>query len=159
MIKVLSRGRTAASHYKTVKANPEYFGEFVRSLYKSDNMLTQEEIAQNPSRFFIKSSFVQLLKDKLKVESVSVIYSMWLGYLDADRIGSSYSYLPKIKHDPEIKLIPIHTSGHAVLDDLKKMVSAIKPKIIIPIHTEHGEKYEDHFSSVLRLEDGEKHQI
>lgn len=159
LIKVLSRGRTAASHYKTVKSNPEYFGEFVRSLYKSDNMLTQEEIVQNPSQFFIKSSFVQLLKDKLKSDSVSVIYSMWLGYLDEDRIGNSYAYLPKIKHDPEIKLIQIHTSGHAVLDDLKKMVEAIKPKTIIPIHTEHGDKYEDHFSSVLRLEDGETHKI
>jgi ribonuclease J len=158
LIRVLSRGRTAANHYKTVKSNPEYFGEFVGSLYKSVNMITQEEILQTPAKFFIKSPFVQLFKDKLSVSTVSVIYSMWLGYLDEKR-NSSYSYLPRIKNDPGITLIPIHTSGHAVVDDLKRMVEAIKPKTVIPIHTEHGEKYDSRFASVLRLEDGVNHQI
>ena len=156
LIKVLSRGRTAANHYKTVKANPEHFGGFVRSLYKKGNMITVEEIAQRPSQYFLKNSFVSLLKKQLKLDSVSVIYSMWEGYLDE---SNSNSYLPKLKKDTEINLISIHTSGHAVIDDLKRMVVAIKPKKLIPIHTEHGQKYDDYFSNVLHLKDGDSIQI
>jgi ribonuclease J len=156
LIKVLSRGRTAANHYKTVKANPEHFGEFVKSLYKKGNMITVDEIAQKPSQYFIKSSYVQLLKRQLKLVSVSVVYSMWEGYLDE---SNSNSYLPKLKKDTEINLISIHTSGHAVIDDLKRMVAAIKPKKLIPIHTEHGQKYDDYFSNVLHLKDGDSIQI
>jgi len=152
LIKVLSRGRTAASHYKTVKTNPEYFGGFVKSLYKNGNMITEEEILETPSRYFIKSSFVQRFKEMLGVDSISVIYSMWLGYLDEK--NSSYSYLPKLNHDPGVKIIPIHTSGHAVIEDLKRMVDAIKPKKLIPIHTDHREKYFEQFSCVYQLNDG-----
>jgi len=93
----------------------------------------------------------------LGVDSVSAIYSMWLGYLD--ETNNSYSYLSKIKQDPGIKIIPIHTSGHAVVEDLQRMVDAIKPKRLIPIHTEYGDQYDDHFSSVLRLQDGEIHEM
>lgn len=154
LIRVLSRGSTAASHYKTVKTNPEYFGGFIGSLYKNGNMITPEEILGNPSRYFIKSSFVQRFKEMLCVDSISVIYSMWVGYLNEK--NSSYSYLSKIKQDPGIKLIPIHTSGHAVVEDLQRMVEAIKPKQLIPIHTEYGERYEEFLPSVLHLRDGDQ---
>jgi ribonuclease J len=157
LIRVLSRGKSAASHYKTVKSIPEYFGDFIKTLYKKGNMITPEEIVGNPSRYFIKSSFVQLFKDLLGVDSISVIYSMWLGYLAEG--NRSYSYLPKLKQDPGVKLIPIHTSGHAVLEDLQKMVGAIKPKSLVPIHTEHGEKFSDHFPGVFQLNDGQSLSI
>ena len=153
-VKVLSRGRTAAGHYSAVKLNPEYFGNFIRSLYKSDNMITQEEIAEKPSKYFIKSSFVQHLKTQLELDSVTLIYSMWKGYLDESKAKTS-GYLSKIKNDPAINMIYAHSSGHATLEHLGKMVGAIKPKKLIPIHTEHGGKYDDYFLNVLHLKDGQ----
>ena len=153
-IKVLSRGRTAAGHYSAVKLNPEYFGNFIRSLYKSDNMITQEEIAEKPSKYFIKSSFVQYIKTQLELDSITLIYSMWKGYLDEGKTKTS-GYLSKIKNDPAINMIYAHSSGHATLEHLGKMVGAIKPKKLIPIHTEHGEKYDDYFLNVLHLKDGQ----
>jgi ribonuclease J len=36
-----------------------------------------------------------------------------------------------------------HASGHAPRDDLKKIVEAISPEIIIPIHSESPEKYKE----------------
>ncbi len=35
----------------------------------------------------------------------------------------------------------IHASGHANYPELKKMVEDIKPKKVIPIHTEHPELF------------------
>jgi len=156
LVKVLSRGRTAANQYITVKANPKYFGEFVKSLYKKGNMITIEEVAKNSSQYLIKNSFISLLKKQLKLKTVSVIYSMWEGYLvDIN----NKSYLPKLKNDAAINLIHIHTSGHAVVDDLKKLLKAISPQKLIPIHTEHGQKYDDYFPNVFHLKDGESIQV
>jgi ribonuclease J len=39
----------------------------------------------------------------------------------------------------------IHTSGHADLSGLKRMVDAVRPKSIVPIHTFEAERYKDLF--------------
>ena len=54
----------------------------------------------------------------------------------------------------------IHTSGHADTNTLKKMVEAIKPKNIVPIHTFEGDKYKDIFDKpIVELKDGEIREI
>ena len=45
----------------------------------------------------------------------------------------------------------IHTSGHADIVTLQKMVDAIKPKKIVPIHTFQGNKYSDIFEYPVNL--------
>jgi len=50
----------------------------------------------------------------------------------------------------------VHTSGHAGMDTLKKMVTKLKPKKIIPIHTFHPDEYDDLFSQKIeQVSDGE----
>ena len=51
----------------------------------------------------------------------------------------------------------VHTSGHAFVSDLQKFVKAIKPKHIIPIHTENSDKYKELFNcDIIQLKDGVK---
>lgn len=45
------------------------------------------------------------------------------------------------KPELRIKLPDIHTSGHADIASLQKIVAHIQPKHIIPIHTELPEKF------------------
>jgi ribonuclease J len=49
----------------------------------------------------------------------------------------------------------LHTSGHAKLADLKKLVDAIAPVMVIPIHSFYPEKFKDHFQNVRLVNDGE----
>jgi ribonuclease J len=55
-----------------------------------------------------------------------------------------------------LQLKDIHTSGHAEFKTLNKIVVAMKPKTIIPIHTEAAESYKALFpdNSILVAEDG-----
>ena len=39
----------------------------------------------------------------------------------------------------------VHTSGHAKLSDIKKIVEALNPEIIIPIHSLYAEKFQKYF--------------
>jgi ribonuclease J len=59
-----------------------------------------------------------------------------------------------------IRKVPLHTSGHAFEKDLKRCVEALKPKIIIPIHTFHPEEYSGLFPGypVKQLNDGEPYE-
>ena len=57
-----------------------------------------------------------------------------------------------------IELEIVHTSGHAPERDLKRLVEALKPKCIIPIHTFYPQDYQSLFpqTKVHPLNDGEE---
>ncbi len=55
-----------------------------------------------------------------------------------------------------MKFCQVHTSGHAEIDTLKKVVKKLKPGKIIPIHTFHPGKYGSLFSQkIVQVLDGE----
>lgn len=56
-----------------------------------------------------------------------VIYSMWSGYLENPRIAQFLDGF-----DYEV----LHTSGHAVPETIRTVIQAVRPRKIIPLHTE-----------------------
>jgi ribonuclease J len=58
------------------------------------------------------------------------------------------------RDDPQVNFVYAHTSGHATVDDLQKFAAALRPKMLVPVHTEYGNKFETHFNNVVLLEDG-----
>ena len=56
----------------------------------------------------------------------------------------------------KMKFYQIHTSGHAEIDTLKKVVNKLKPGKIVPIHTFHPDKYGGLFKQKIeQVSDGE----
>jgi ribonuclease J len=151
--------RVFASHRQDerLKANPEYFGDFRKRLYR--HRVKREELHATPESFlyFGKMSSFHLIDEfKNTAAPVNVIYSQWLGYLDgkhADYYGSDQ--IAAYRSDPAINFVYAHTSGHAPVEDLKKLAAALKPRMLVPIHTEHGEEYSQMFANVVPLSDGE----
>jgi len=55
-----------------------------------------------------------------------------------------------------MRFYQVPTSGHAEIDNLKKVVKKLKPGRIIPIHTFHPDKYGSLFSrKIEQVSDGE----
>src|SRR3546814_7345984 len=54
-----------------------------------------------------------------------------------------------------IPMVSIHTSGHASVSDLKRLVAAVDPRHLIPIHTFEREAYAERFGRATVLDDGE----
>jgi ribonuclease J len=150
--------RVFASHSQDerLKANPEYFGDFRKRLYL--NRVKREELHATPESFlyFGKMSSFHLIDEfKNAAAPVNVIYSQWLGYLDgkhADYFGSDQ--IAAYRSDPAVNFVYAHTSGHAPIEDLKKLATALKPRMLVPIHTEHAERFQDHFDNVTLIQDG-----
>lgn len=151
--------RVFASHSQDerLKANPEYFGDFRKRLYL--HRVKREELHATPETFlyFGKMSSFHLIDEfKNAAAPVNVIYSQWLGYLDgkhADYYGSDQ--IAAYRSDPAVNFVYAHTSGHAPVEDLKKLATALKPRMLVPIHTEHAERFQDHFDNVTLIQDGE----
>ncbi|MCR5746904.1 MAG: hypothetical protein K6G03_04290 [Lachnospiraceae bacterium] len=72
----------------------------------------------------------------LDESKVQIIYSMWEGYLEG-----------KDKEDPAItaflgshKRKTLHVSGHAYSQDIHRLIQALNPKVIVPMHTEMADE-------------------
>jgi ribonuclease J len=83
----------------------------------------------------------------------SFIYSMWSGYLEKD--DKYHEFCRRYN----MQLLDIHTSGHAYTADLKRLVNALKPTKLVPIHTLAGDDFESHFGNVVRVDDGQVLEI
>lgn len=102
-----------------------------------------------------KESILMLLRDNSlfpkvverinSFEGSVIIYSMWEGYLTDKFRDYCTSNCIKIKQ--------IHTSGHATVEDLQAFANALKPKMLIPIHTFERERYVSLFRNVRILND------
>jgi ribonuclease J len=81
----------------------------------------------------------------------SVIWSQWEGYLKEGPAA-------QLKADCAARRIPfeiIHTSGHASVADLKRLAAAVRPKMLIPIHTFEAKRFPELFRNVMLRQDGE----
>ena len=113
--------------------------------------LRKEVVLRIPlSRIF---KIAEAMQKKCSLKESHFIYSMWSGYLNRD---------PKFRHFCETFQIPlkeVHTSGHAYINDLKRLAKALNPKVLLPIHTLSGDDYKNYFANVVRLDDGEKYRL
>lgn len=119
--------------------------------YKSKKV-SMQEIIDEPKKYVIKGNFkiTETLLKFFRVDELQIVYSMWKGYLDKP------SHLDEFKDN----IIHIHTSGHAYVKDLQAFVEQIKPKNLIPIHTENKQKYPELFNvNTIELKDAEVLQI
>ena len=76
----------------------------------------------------------ELLKE-LPIDETLLIYSSWDGYY---KIPEQVLAIPRYKQFRELfsNVVDIHTSGHADIATIKKVIEIVKPKEIICIHKE-----------------------
>ncbi|MBR4507959.1 MAG: MBL fold metallo-hydrolase [Elusimicrobiaceae bacterium] len=146
---------------KTLSKNiPQYFWQDIRIYFannkqtaKLDNKIftykkqkiTLKEILENPNNFVLKANFNITQKVIKNIKNINLIHSAWQGYLTEDNI------FIKIAKKHNLKIKQIHTSGHADIKTLQKIVQGINPKQIIPIHTEFTKKYKKFFGDKITL--------
>jgi ribonuclease J len=121
-------------------------------LYKAHvSKIKLDEIVDNPQSYIVlakQNSLLPLTLSHLEnKEKINFIWSMWPGYLTGHDVVSRSSK----KHN--IKMLTVHTSGHATVEDLRKFANALNPKHLIPIHTFFPEKFGELFDNVILAED------
>lgn len=116
--------------------------------------ITKEEISNHSDKIvmLIRPSMKKDLAKISNLKDGNLIYSMWEGYLQKDYTSKFIDYLKNLN----FSIHHIHTSGHADIEALQKMVDAINPKNIVPIHTFKSNSYQKIFrNNVIQCNDGE----
>ena len=121
--------------------------------YKSYK-ITKKEISDRSGKIMImvRPSMLKDLKSIKNMEGATFIHSLWEGYLQDDSMQKMMRFIKK----KNMKFYQIHTSGHAEIATLKKVVKKLKPGKIVPIHTFRPDKYDNLFNQKIeQISDGE----
>lgn len=117
-----------------------------------------------PNRFFAMNgpskfeSLFQFYRENDK-EQVNLIYSMWKGYLQGTKEDQDIT-----RFIDGFDFTLLHTSGHAYLETIQKLLDKTKPDIIIPMHTEMADEFanmkefKEYAARVKVLQDGEAYE-
>jgi len=109
---------------------------------------------QNNIIMIVRPSMLRDL-EKCKLQNGIFIYSMWQGYRNSEYQQKSEKYLQNIG----FKLMALHTSGHASVSDIKKLIAGLNPKKVIPIHTMTPGAFIDFSNKTELKEDGQEFEI
>jgi ribonuclease J len=107
-----------------------------------------ENIAEAPEKYIILYRHAHnyiFSADMLK--NAIMLYSMWSGYLTGD------SGIETFVKQNGLELRHVHTSGHADLAALQDLAAALKPGMLIPVHSENPELYSNYFDNVKLIKE------
>ena len=102
------------------------------------NKIGKREIASKNFMMCVRTSMKKYLEDRSKefsFEGCVLFYSMWEGYKKQENMKEFLKFM----EEKGVKIISLHTSGHADKKDFDNLIKKVEPKIIIPVHTENSE--------------------
>jgi ribonuclease J len=79
-------------------------------------------------------------------------FSMWQGYLSDPYHAEPLEWC----RTGGAEIAFIHTSGHASADDLRAFATAIRPRMVVPVHGRNWDEHQIGFGEIRRLADGER---
>ena len=102
------------------------------------NKIDRKGIVNSNFMMCVRSSMKQYLEnypEGFSFEGCTMFYLMWEGYKKEKNMKEFLEFM----EEKGVKIISLHTSGHADEKDFDKLIKKVEPKIIIPVHTENSE--------------------
>jgi ribonuclease J len=108
--------------------------------------ITKDEISAKAAEIvMLVRPSMQIDLDKIpNLAGGSFIYSMWTGYKADEK---TRTFIENLK-EKGLTSRDIHTSGHADHEALQRMITVLKPKKLVPIHTFGADQYQAQFTDV-----------
>lgn len=113
----------------------------------------RQEIAQKRFAMVVRSSmqdYLEKLSREVSFHQAIMFYSLWSGYQERDQMKAFLAFM----ESKGVKIVPMHTSGHADPHTIDQLIHHVKPQIIFPVHTENAnwfQRYQE--SRVILAED------
>lgn len=104
-------------------------------------------ISKKPFVMCVRNSmlgYMKSLSKKISFKNGLLIYSFWSGYRDTDSMKKFLFECERLG----LKIVTLHTTGHADERTIKKLVEKVKPKALIPIHTENSYRFQELFPDI-----------
>ncbi|MBO6027128.1 MAG: MBL fold metallo-hydrolase [Bacteroidales bacterium] len=129
--------------------------QLIYCTYQKNKKLDTKLLQAHPGKYVLlfRPSLLYYAKIYLNDVKVSLTNSIWAQYWiqdkpDINRLKEWLAEKPELRK----KLLDIHTSGHADVPSLQTIVEHVKPKHIVPIHSEHVESFSSLFPDTTVME-------
>ena len=136
---------------RLLERNPE---SYIYSLEPRKNKVSYNDFMTKPRRYvmLVRPTTLSYL-EKLSTRHIRFIKSIWGGYWNEPSTQRFRGWVEE--HCEAVK--DIHSSGHADTQSLQRIVEFVRPKTIIPIHTDAPKQFCDIFvnNNVKCLDDNE----
>ena len=140
--------------YTTQKIFNEIGEEYARRF--SAYHMPKEKLSamQNDIVMLVRPSMLIDL-ERCNLTGGTFIYSMWQGY----RVQDYQQKFEKWLNEQGVNNTFLHTSGHATIADIRRLIDGLNPKKIIPIHTMQPEAFLEYSDKVELKQDCEAFEI
>lgn len=127
--------------------------QFERVALIRSSRVYPEQLAALADRLVItcRSSMLGELERAGCLDGAEAVWSMWPGYLEQPSGVALRAHLAELG----IPLTIAHASGHATVPDLQRLVAAMAPERVVPIHTAMPERFEELFACAELRGNGE----
>ena len=109
----------------------------------------QLKVKQNDIIMLVRPSLKRDLQ-RCNLLGGTFIYSMWQGYRSSDYQQSFENWL----NAQGFQTVLLHTSGHAKVSDIRRLIDGLVPKKIVPVHTLKPEAFLEYSSRTELQQDG-----
>lgn len=89
-------------------------------------------------------NYMKTLSEKVSFENGLLVYSFWSGYRETEAMKEFLTECEALG----LKIVTLHTSGHADSAAIDKLIETISPSTIIPVHTENAEWFNKYKSTI-----------
>ena len=115
---------------------------YIYSLNPKQNKVSYDDFARSPEKYvmLMRPTTLTYLQ-RIKAPHIRLIKSIWSGYWDEPNTERFRHWLEE--HCAAVK--DIHSSGHADTQSLQRIVEFVRPKTIVPIHTDAPKRFCDIF--------------
>lgn len=122
--------------------------------YKNKRVSTQELNEQlNDVVMLVRPSMLADLKIRIKnLQNAIFIHSMWKGYWDDSKLDNFKAFI----NEQGMRVQFIHTSGHAYKNEILFLLDTLKPKTVLPVHTENPTIFKQFYPNVVFMNDKEE---
>lgn len=129
--------------------------DFVDAVRASKHGISEKGIVARRSKVLMlarANKFLPTITRKLPtLDGLRLIWSMWTGYLTRAPENPFKTFCA----ERGLTWKEIHASGHASIEDLRKLAQAVQPRWLVPIHTFHPDEYSQFGVPVRQVKDGE----
>ena len=136
---------------RLLEHNPD---SYIYSLEPRKNKVSYNDFMTKPKHYvmLVRPTTLTYLQ-RIKAPHICLVKSIWNGYWDEPNIERFRSWVEE--HCEAVK--DIHSSGHADIQSLQRLVEHIRPQTIVPIHTDAPKQFSDIFvnDNVKCLDDNE----
>lgn len=124
---------------RLLERNPE---SYIYSLEPRKNKVSYNDFMTKPKRYvmLVRPTTLSYLQ-QIKAPHIRLIKSIWSGYWNEPSTERFRGWVEE--HCEAVK--DIHSSGHADIQSLQRIVEFVRPKTIIPIHTDAPKQFCDIF--------------